>query len=128
MRCSAPGHSRRQRERSDRVSLSRTRLFSRGYLIAWAISFALGLGWVLLLESLPSDFWPIVALFIALVGLFGFLLGLGIASGLLVEMLSITGSRPGAMSHPGGSVSPDRAFGIGVMLFSLPSLFVYLGG
>ena len=103
------------------------RLFSRGHVIAWLVSLALGIGWVLALGALPSDMAPLVQLFLALVGLFGFGLGVLIATGLLVKALSLSGTRPGSISTSAGELPVDLVFGVCVMLFCAPSLSVYLG-
>lgn len=105
----------------------RRRLFTRGHAVAWLVSLALGIGWVEVLLALPSDYDPVVTLFLALVGIFGSIFGLLTATGLLVGALSFFGSRPGYGSRPGGEVGPDVVFGICVLLFTLPSLFVYYG-
>ncbi len=101
---------------------------TRGALIAWAVSFALGVGWVLLLEALPSGFEPVATLFLALVGIFGFGLGLLMATGWLVRVMRPFGNPTRAFSSPVDELPADRVFGIIMMLFCLPSLFVYFGG
>jgi hypothetical protein len=110
------------------MSARRKRLLTRGHVVAWLISLALGLGWVGLLGLLPSDFDPIVGLLLGLVGMFGFVGGILIATGMLVRMLAIFGTRPGSMSSPAGELPPDAVFGICVICFVLPSLFLYYGG
>ena len=110
------------------MSTRHKKLLTRGHLMAWVVSLALGVGWVLLLESLPSGLEPVVTLFIALTGVFGFLLGAGIATGVLVSVLRLIGTRPGSVSSPEGKIPPDRVFGIFVMLFCLPSMYVFFGG
>jgi hypothetical protein len=110
------------------MSPRRKKVLTRGHLMAWVVSLGLGIGWVLLLESLPSGVEPVATLLLAMTGIFGFLLGAGIATGVLVWLLRIMGTRPGSVSTPEGKIPPDRVFGIFVMLFCLPSMFVYFVG
>lgn len=109
------------------MALQRKRFFSLSHAIAWVVSLALGIGWVVFLGALPDELDPVVTLFLALVGLFGFGFGLLIATGTLVRGLSLFGTRPGSLSPPTGHVPSDTVFGICILLFALPSLFVYYG-
>lgn len=95
-------------------------------LIAWFVSLALGIGWVLLLTAAPADFDPVVALVLRLTGAFGVLLGVGIATGVIVGMLKFLG-RPGALNVSTAALSADRVFGLCVIFFALPSLVTALG-
>ena len=99
----------------------RRRLVTRGAVVAWVVSMAAGIGWVLLLGALPSDFDPIVSLACSLVGIFGVAIGIGIATGWLVRLLNMAyWPRTSASSDP--DLPPDRVFGLCVILFALPSL------
>ena len=102
----------------------RRRLITRGALIAWAVSLAAGIGWVLLLGALPTDFDPVVSLAYSLVGIFGVLIGIGIATGTLVRLLSL-GNWPRTPAPPRDDLAPDRVFGLCIILFALPSLLVH---
>jgi hypothetical protein len=107
----------------------RNHWITRGRVIAWLVSLALGVGWLVFLTSLPSGFDPVVALVIELGGIFGFVFGLLVATGMLVKSLSVFGARPGSMSRPSGELAPDVVFGVCVMLFALPSLwYAHFGG
>jgi hypothetical protein len=98
----------------------------KGRLIAWFIALAVGLGWALLLRSAPADYSTIVALVLGLTGYFGVLLGIGIATGVIVGMLKFLG-RPGATREATAALPADRTFGLCVILFALPSLATALG-
>ena len=101
----------------------RRRLITRGVLIAWAVSLALGIGFVVGLYSVPAGLTPLAALATSLVGFFGVALGIAIALGWLVRLLSL-GNWP--RSSPGTEdLAPDRVFGVCVILFSLPSLLLH---
>jgi len=103
----------------------RRRLITRGVLIAWAVSLGLGVAFVVALGSVPADFAPLADLVTSLVGIFGVALGIAIALGWLVRLLSI-GYWPRSLSTaPGEDLAPDRVFGICVILFSLPSLLLH---
>ncbi len=106
------------------MSNRRNRLLTRGHLIAWAVSLALGIVWVVILSLLPADLDPVVLLLLRLVGIFGFFGGILIATGMLVQVLGMFGTRPGALGAPSGEVPADRVFGICVILFALPSLLL----
>ncbi len=101
----------------------RRRLLTRGVLIAWAVALAVGIGWVLFLGALPADLDPIVSLAYSLVGIFGVVIGIGIATGTLVRLLSF-GNWPRTPAPPSDDLAPDRVFGICIILFALPSLLV----
>jgi hypothetical protein len=110
------------------TSLQRKQLLSGGHLLAWVAALALGIGWVLLLRALRGDLAPMTALIIALTGIFGFGLGLLIATGWLVRVMRLLGNPTRAMSSRVDELPAARAFGIFVMLFCLPSMFVYFMG
>jgi hypothetical protein len=99
------------------ASPQRKQLLSGGHLLAWAAAVALGIGWVLLLRALRDDLAPMTALLIALTGIFGFGLGLLIATGWLVRVMRLFGNPTRALSSR-----------VDVMLFCLPSLFVLFSG
>ena len=105
------------------MSPRRTRLLTRGHAIAWAVSLALGVGWAMVLGSLPEDGESIAALVIGITGLLGVL----IATGLLVRVFRLLGNPTRAVSSSPEELPPDLAFGMCVILFSLPSLIAYLG-
>ena len=107
------------------MSPSRTRLLTRGHVIAWVVSLAVGIGWVVLLAALPSDLDPIVALLLGVLGIFGFLFGVLMASGLLVRVLRMLGNPTRAVSSSPAELPADVVSGVCVMLFALPSLLVY---
>jgi len=103
----------------------RRRSITRGVLIAWAVSLVLGIVFVVALDAVPADLVPLAALATSLVGIFGVALGIAIALGWLVRLLSIgywPRSLPGS---PGDDLAPDRVFGVCVILFSLPSLLLH---
>lgn len=102
-------------------------MFTRGRAIAWLVSLGLGIGWVLALRALSSDLDPVVALFLAIVGLFGFGFGFLMATGLLVRVLRMLGNPTRAVSSSPAELPADVASGVCVMLFALPSLLVYYG-
>ena len=110
------------------MSPPRKKQVTRGRLIAWVVSLALGIGWVSVLGALPAGFDPVVSLFLGLVGVFGFGLGLLIATGMLVRVARLFGNPSRALSSPVHELPADKVFGICVMLIALPSLFVYFGG
>ena len=103
----------------------RRRLLTRGHVIAWVVSLVLGTGWVVLPGLLPGDLDPVTGLLLSLVGIFGSILGVLIATGTLVRVLGIFGARPGSLSPPAGELAPDLVFGLCVLLFSLPSLLAH---
>jgi hypothetical protein len=105
----------------------RRRLITRGRVIAWTVSLILGIAWVIALGLLPADFDPVVRLFVGLVGIFGVFLGILMATGMLVRVLTIFGTRPGSLSSPAGELPPDITFGVCLILFALPSLLAYHG-
>jgi len=107
------------------VSSSRTRLLTRGHVIAWAVSLALGIGWVALLAALPSDLDSVVALLLGVIGIFGFVLGVLITTGLLVRVFRMLGNPTRAVSSSPAELPADVVSGVCVMLFALPSLLVY---
>ena len=99
----------------------RRRLVTRGAVIAWVVSLAVGIGFVVALGALPAGLDAIVSLAYSLVGIFGVAIGIGIATGWLVRLLSM-GYWPRSSASPGDDLPPDRVFGICVILFALPSL------
>jgi hypothetical protein len=104
------------------------RLLTRGRLIACAVSLVLGIGWVVVLGLLPSGLDPVVRLLLGLVGIFGVVGGILVATGTLVRVLTLFGTRPGSVSSGAGDLAPDVVFGICVVCFALPSLLAYYGG
>lgn len=98
------------------------RLLTRGAVIAWVVSLAVGIAWVAGLAALPAELDPVVSLAYSLVGIFGVIIGIGIATGVLVTMLRFLGGRSSNMSPLAQDLAPDRVFGICVILFALPSL------
>lgn len=104
---------------------SRRRLITRGALIAWVLSLGVGIAFAVGLDSVPVDFAGLAGLATSLVGIFGVALGIAIALGWLVRLLSV-GYWPRSLpSAPGDDLAPDRVFGICVILFSLPSLLLH---
>ncbi len=100
----------------------RRRLLTRGAFIAWAVSLAAGIAWVVGLGALPASLDSIVSLVYSLVGIFGVVIGIGIATGWLVRLLSMGYWPRSALAID--DLAPDRVFGICVILFALPSLLV----
>lgn len=98
------------------------RVLTRGALIAWAVSPAAGIVLVVGLGALPASLEPVVSLACSLVGIFGVVIGIGIATGWLVRLLAM-GYWP-RRSLAVDDLAPDRVFGICVILFALPSLLV----
>ena len=86
---------------------------------------ALGIGWIALLAALPSDLDPMVALLLGVIGIFGFLFGVLMATGLLVRVLRMLGNPTRAVSSSPAELPADVVSGVCVMLLALPSLLVY---
>jgi len=107
------------------MSPSRTRLHTRGHVITWAVSLVIGIGWVALLAALPSDLDPIVALLLGVIGIFGFVFGVLMATGLLVRVLRMLGNPTRAVSSSPAELPADVVSGVCVMLFTLPSLLLF---
>ncbi len=101
----------------------RRRLVTRGAVITWAVSLAAGIGFVVALGALPAGLDAVVSLAYSLLGIFGVAIGIGIATGWLVRLLSM-GYWPRSSTSPGDDLPPDRVFGICVIFFALPSLLV----
>ena len=104
----------------------RRRLLTRGHAIAWAVSLCAGIGFVAALGALPAGLDAVVSLVCSLVGIFGVAIGIGIATGWLARLLSMgywPRSSPSSASS-GADLPADRVFGLCVILFALPSLFV----
>jgi hypothetical protein len=102
----------------------RKRVFTRARVVAWAIALALGIAWALLLAHATGDLEPIGGLLLTIGGIFGTLVGVLIATGLLVRVMRPLGNPTRAMSTSPGELAPDLAFGVCVILFFAPSLFV----
>ena len=107
------------------MSPKRKRLLTRGHAVAWAVALALGIGWIVLLAALPSDLDPVVALLLGVIGIFGFVLGLLMATGLLVRVFRMLGNPTRAVSSAPAELPADVVSGVCVMLFTLPSLLAY---
>jgi len=110
------------------VPRPRKRLLTRARVIAWAIALALGIAWAFLLGHVTGDLQPIGRLLVVIGGIFGTLVGVLIATGMLVRVMRPLGNPTRAMSTSPGELGPDLVFGVLVILFFLPSLFAYLGG
>jgi hypothetical protein len=106
--------------------MKRRALVTRGRIVAWAVSLALGLAWVALLGLVPDDGESVAMLLIAVVGLFGVALGVLIAAGFVVTVMRLLGNPTRAVSSAPGELPADFAFGISVVLFSLPSLLAHV--
>jgi hypothetical protein len=110
------------------VTRTRKRIFTRAHGVAWLISLALGVGWVVLLGALPDDLDSVVMLLLGLVGIFGFLFGLLMATGLLVRVFRMLGNPTRAVSSSPAELPADVVSGVWVMLFCVPSSLVYVLG
>jgi hypothetical protein len=105
----------------------RKRVFTRGRVVAWVVSLALGIGWAMLLRSTDGDLRAVAVLLLAVGGLFGTLFGVLAATGLLVRVMRLLGNPTRAVSSSPEELPPDLTFGVCLILFFLPSLLVYYG-
>lgn len=108
--------------------MTRRPLITRSRAIAWVVSLALGVALVTLLRLFfPDDTGSGSILVMAVLGLFGTLLGVLIATGVVVTVMRLLGNPTRAVSSAPGELPADFTTGICVALFSLPSLIAYLG-
>ncbi len=106
------------------VTRPRKHVFTRARAIVWAVALALGIAWALLLAHATGDLAPIGGLLLTIGGIFGTLVGVLIATGMLVRVMRPLGNPTRAMSASPGELAPDLAFGVCVILFFVPSLLV----
>ena len=104
------------------MSPQRRSPLTRGHVIAWVVSLAVGIGWVVLLAALPSDLDPIMTLLLGVIGIFGFVFGVLMATGLLVRVLRMLGNPTRAVSSSPAELPAHVVSGVCVMLFTLPLL------
>jgi hypothetical protein len=95
-------------------------------VIAWVVALALGTVWAVLLARLPGDLGAIGLLLLGVGGVFGTLLGVLMATGLLVRVFRLLGNPTRAVSVSPDELAPDVAFGVSLAFF-FPSLVAYLG-